>query len=103
MTLTRLLAVLAAFDMVVAFAMATLLPPTMSLADLIAMANANWLMEAHEFIVRQASPWIWLHMVLPFLVRPCWLTPTFAGILFAGGAMTLANRSSVSRSHRRRS
>ena len=103
MTLTRVLAVLAAANMVVAFAMATLLPPTLTLAQLISMTDANVLLSVHEYVVTHLWGWLWSDLLLPVLLRPSWLLPASLGIVFAGCAMTVASRKGVSRSHRRRS
>lgn len=103
MTLTRFLAVLAAANMVAAFALATLLPPMLPLAQLISMADGNLLTATHAFVSLHLSAWVWMHLLLPVLLRPCWLLPTCLGIVLAGGAMTLASRKGVPRSHRRRS
>lgn len=99
----RVLAVLAAVSLVAAFALATLLPPPLTLAQLIAMFDARLLYDAHEFAVANGGGWIWGHLLMPLLLRPCWLVPTSLGLLFAGGAMTLASRKGIPRSHRRRS
>ncbi len=99
----RVLAVLAAVSLVTAFALATLLPPPLTLAQLIAMFDARMLYDAHEFAVANDGGWIWGHLLMPLLLRPCWLVPTSLGLLFAGGAMTLASRKGMPRSHRRRS
>jgi len=101
--LSRVLAVLAAISLVAAFALATLLPPPLTLAQLIAMFDARRLYSVHEFVVAHGSGWIWGHLVMPLLLRPCWLVPTSLGLVFAGGAMTIGNRKGVPRSHRRRS
>jgi hypothetical protein len=99
----RVLAVLAAACLVAAFALATLLPPVLTLAQLIAMFDARMLYQAHEFVVANNLGWLWGHAMMPLLLRPCWLLPTSLGLLFAGGAMTLGSRKGVPRSHRRRS
>ena len=99
----RILAVLAAASLVAAFALAALLPPALTLAQLIAMFDAELLYGMHEFAVAHGGGWLWGHLMMPLLLRPCWLLPTGVGLVFAGGAMTLNSRKSVPRSHRRRS
>ena len=103
MTLARVLAVLSAVSLVAAFALATLLPRPLTLAQMVAMLDARLLYDAHEFVANHLSAWLWAHLLLPLLLRPCWLMPAAAGLLFAGGAMTLGSRKSVSRPHRWRS
>ena len=103
MIASRVLAVLAAISLVAAFALATLLPPQLTLAQVIALFDARLLYDSHEFVLAHGSDWLWTHMAMPLLLRPCWLLPTSLGLVFAGGAMTLASRKGVTRSHRRRS
>ena len=103
MTLTRVLAVLAAANMVAAFALATLLPPMLPLAQLVSLTDGSLLGDAHDFVLVHLPAWVWPRLALPLLLRPCWLPPTCLGIVLAGGAMTLASRKGVPRSHRRRS
>ncbi len=103
MILHRVLAVLAAASLVAAFALATLLPPQLSLANLIAMMDSRLLYDVHEFAVAEGVDWVWPHLLMPLLLRPCWLVPICLGLVLAGGAMTVASRKSVPRSHRRRS
>lgn len=103
MIATRILAVLSAASLVAAFALATLLPPPLTLAQLIAMFDARLLYDAHEFVVANGAGWLWGHLLMPLLLRPSWLLPTSFGLVFAGGAMTVGSRKGLPRSHRRRS
>lgn len=89
--------------MVVAFACATLFSPMLPLAQLVSMADSDILFEAHEYVLLHVSGWVWVHLLLPVLLRPGWLLPVSLGVVFAGGAASLASRKSVPRSHRRRS
>lgn len=103
MILIRVLAVLSAVCMVSAFAIATLVPPMLPLAQLISMADGNILFAAHEYALQNWPVWVWAHLALPLLLRPAWLVPASLGIVLAGSATTLASRKSAPRSHRRRS
>ena len=103
MIVARVLAVLAAISLVGAFALATLLPPQLTLAQLVAMFDARMLYGMHEFVVAHGSGWLWTRLEMPLLLRPCWLVPTGLGLIFAGSAMTFGSRKGVPRSHRRRS
>ncbi len=103
MIATRTLAVLSAACMVGAFALATLLPPMLPLAQLVGMYDSRLLFAAHDVLTAHLPGWVWLDIVLPVLMRPSWLPPASAGIILAGAAMTVASRSGVPRSHRRRS
>jgi ABC-type protease/lipase transport system fused ATPase/permease subunit len=101
----RALAVLAAANFVVAFALATLLPPLTTLAQLVARDDpqAQFLYAVRDFLMAHGASWVWSGVVLPLLLRPCWLLSVCIGVICAGGASTLASRASVARSHGRRS
>ena len=103
MNAARALAVLAAANFVVAFALATLLPPLTTLAQLVARGDPQLLYAARDFLMAHDAPWAWTSLVLPLLLRPCWLLSVCIGVVCAGGASTLASRASVARSHGRRS
>ncbi len=103
MNASRALAVLAAATLVAAFALATLLQPTLTLAGLVVMDDAHILFAAREFVLAHLPAWVWTDVAMPVLQRPCWLLPASAGIIFAGGSMSLAFRNGVPRSHRKRS
>ena len=103
MKLTRILAVLAAANMVVAFALAALMPTMMTLGQLIGEIGNGAPQAVRDFFVEGLSPWVWLNIAMPLLLRPGWLLPACVGIVFAGGAMTLSSMKDVPRSHRRRS
>jgi uncharacterized protein (DUF2062 family) len=99
----RVLAVLAAANLVAAFALATLFPPLTTLAQLVVRVDSHTLYLLQDFLVAHASLWAWNNLALPLLLRPCWLPSVCIGILCAGGATTIASRIGVQRSHRRRS
>ena len=103
MIATRTLAVLSAACMVGAFALAFLLPPMLPLAQLVGMYDSKLLFAVHDALTAHLPAWVWLDLVLPILMRPCWLPPASLGIVLAGAAMTVASRPGVPRSHRRRS
>ncbi len=103
MILPRVFSVLAAASLVAAFALATLLPPPITLAQSIALVDARLLYDAHEIVVAYGAGWLWGHVLMPLLLRPVWLLPICLGLVFAGGALTLNSRKGVTRSRRRRS
>ncbi len=98
----RILAVLAALCLVAAFGLAVLLPPAMSLADLIARIDHSMLLGLQNWMTRNLSEATWRNLVMPLLVRPDWLSPVMLGLVFAGAALTLASRG-VKQPRRRRS
>jgi hypothetical protein len=100
---SRILAVLAAANLVAAFALATLFSPLTTLAQVLVRDDPHALYALHEAVVAHSSTWVWTNLLLPLLLRPSWLVPVCIGVLCAGGATTIASRASVPRSHRRRS
>lgn len=101
--LARILAVVSAVFMVLAFALATLLPPDMPLSQAIALVNHGWLVSFQDAMVKGVSQWVWVHMVVPVLLRPVWILPIALGLITAGAAVTLSSRRSSPSSRRRRS
>ncbi len=81
----RVFAVLAALLLVVAVAVATLLPQGITLGQALALLDRGgptWLRE-------HSAAWLWTWFEAPFMVRPIWLLPAFLGLIFAGMATTL--------------
>ena len=97
----RVFAVLAAFWMVVAFAVAALFPPELLLGQLVSMTDHEGLVAFQNFVRDDLSPWLWLYVCLPLLMRPAWFLPVAFGLLTAGVAVTLSSRPGAARSRRR--
>jgi hypothetical protein len=95
----RVLAVLAAFMLIGAFALATLGPPGVPLGHVLFTLDTplmDWLQE-------HSPVWLWRNLVAPVLLRPAWLMPAAVGIVMAGASLTLASRPETHRSrHQRR-
>lgn len=102
-TASRLLAVISAICIVVAVAIATVMPATLSLAQMVALADHGFFVNAQDYVQTHVSDWIWTHLVLPILQRPAWLLPVCVGIVAAGLAVTLNSRPSAPHSRRKRS
>jgi hypothetical protein len=98
----RIMAVLAALCMVGAFALAVLLPPNLSLAELVARFDHNVLVAVQNWTTQHLSPWIWRSLVVPLLVRPDWLPLVMLGMVFGGAALTFVFRGGAAASRRRR-
>ncbi len=97
----RVLAVLAAVFLVGAIGLATLAPPDLPLGQALFMLDSG-LMNGLETDTKQyLSPWIWMHLEVPLLVRPAWLIPACFGIVCAGLAATLTPRRGATRPRRR--
>ncbi|MGC8469462.1 MAG: hypothetical protein ACP5NI_06105 [Acetobacteraceae bacterium] len=97
----RVLIILAAVFLVGAFAIAVLAPPGAPLGLLLYRFDRGLLNLAQAGVQRHLAPWIWDRLIVPVLVRPAWLVPACLGVVFAGGALTLAGSRS-SRAPRRR-
>jgi hypothetical protein len=87
--LVRVLAVMAAAALVGAFALATMLPPLTSLAELVAMLDNRTLLALPQLVRGHAPEWVWQWLVLPVLMRPVWLLPAAFGVVLGGLAITL--------------
>jgi hypothetical protein len=98
----RVLAVLAALCLIGAFALAVLLPPTMSLAELLARYDHGMLVALQNWTSRNLSAWAWRNFAVPLLVRPDWLLLVMLGLVFGGAAVTVTFRGGAAQSRRRR-
>jgi hypothetical protein len=96
----RILAVLAAIFLVLAFALANLFPATMPLTQLIAMIDHPLLLWLQDGVRDHVSDWAWQALFLPVLLRPAWLLPLVIGVLFGGASLTAASRRRGARSPR---
>ena len=96
----RVLAVLAAACLVVAFAFANLLPVDLPLSRLISMIDHPVLLAMQDGVSDHISAWVWQALFLPVLMRPCWLLPLVMGVVLGGAALTVASRRRSSRSPR---
>lgn len=79
-----------AVTLVLAFAIASLLSPLLSLSQLLAMKAPEWVAAIGHAKRNGASLWLWDNIAVPLLVRPAWLIPTMLGIIFVGVAAQLA-------------
>lgn len=103
MIVARILAVISAMFMVLAFALATMLPPDMPLGQAISVYNHGWLVAFQDAIYNGVSHWAWVNLAVPLLLRPVWMLPVALGLVTAGVAVTLSNWRGSTSSHRRRS
>jgi len=88
--LARILSVLAAAFLVMAFAIASIWPPDTLLKTLIDMADAGFVPALQKFVAAQLPSWAWTDVAWPLLQRPAWLLPTAVGLVFFGGAISLS-------------
>ena len=103
MIATRIFAVIAAMFLVLAFALATLLPPEMPLSQAVSVVNHGWLVAFQDIVRNNVSEWVWMNLAVPLLLRPVWLLPVALAMVAGGAAITLSSRRGSTRSHRRRS
>ena len=88
----RVLSVLAASALVLAFTLALTMPPTATLAQLITRWNPAGVAGLEGFMLRNLPDWTWNRAVAPMLTRPCWLLPVDFALVFGGIAATIAIR-----------
>jgi hypothetical protein len=98
----RVLAVLAAICLVASFAIALLLPPSLSLAQVIARADHTAMVRLQGLVRDGLGEWSWRSLAIPILARPGWLTPLAIGLLLGGAAVSMASRAMAPRSRHRR-
>ncbi len=101
-TSVRVLMVLSAAALVVAFGMALLLSPDTSLGAALSRANHQFLVNLQDSLRNASMGWVWTWLAMPLLARPSWLFPLTVAVLCGGGAFSLASRPPVTRTHRRR-
>ncbi len=101
MILQRILAVISAMFLVGTVALATLGPGTVSLGRALMSFDRGWPEAVHDWLVRGPGDWAWTAIALPLLVRPVWLVPAALGLICLGLTLSVSNRKSAHRSHRR--
>jgi hypothetical protein len=97
----RALAVAAAVLFVLAVGVATFGAGSMSLGQALYLIDQGAVDKLLTWASRAFGPWIWGSVMQPLLVRPAWLLPAALGIVCAGLSLSLSNRKSTHRSHRR--
>jgi hypothetical protein len=97
----RVLAVLAAIFLVTAVAVATFGPQSISLGQALYLLDHDVLDKLSGWASRTFGSRLWDAAIAPLLVRPAWLVPASAGIICVGLSMSLSNRKTTHRSHRR--
>ncbi len=97
----RVFACLSALALVGAFAIAALLPPQMSLGAMLLAMDPLMLAHLHGSIVRHAWEGLWQQGLMPFLLRPAWMTPLMTGLVAGGIAFSLNNNGPTRQSTRR--
>ncbi|MBV9250544.1 MAG: hypothetical protein JO227_15010 [Acetobacteraceae bacterium] len=101
MILQRILAVFSACLLVGTVALAILGPPGLPLGQLLLMLHHDLVNTLHRAVVNHLAGWVWIYVVMPLLLRPAWLLPASAGLIFAGAALSLSYRKPARRAPRR--
>ncbi len=97
----RVLAVIAAVLLVAAVGIATFGAESISLGQAIYLLDHDVLEKLPMWSSRTLGNWMWVAVIQPLLERPAWLLPASAGLICAGVSLSLSNRKTTHRSHRR--
>lgn len=97
----RILAVISAILLVFAVGIATFGAESMSLGQALYLLDHDVFDKLPEWSARLMGHWAWDEVIQPMLVRPAWLVPASVGIVCIGLSLSLGNRKSTHRSHRR--
>ncbi len=97
----RALAVIAAILLVAAVAIATFGAGRLSLGQAIYLLDHDVLDKLPLWSSRTLGKWMWTSVVQPLLERPAWLLPASLGLVCIGLSLSLSNRKTTHRSHRR--
>jgi hypothetical protein len=97
----RALAIAAAVLLVIAVAAATFGPQSVSLGQALALFDHDALARLPAWSTRVLGGWVWGSLIEPLLVRPAWLVPASLGLVCAGLSVSVSNRKTTHRSHRR--
>ncbi|MDR3532505.1 MAG: hypothetical protein P4L90_18370 [Rhodopila sp.] len=97
----RVLAVISAVLLVAAVAIATFGPESISLGQALYLFDHDVLDKLPTWSSRTLGNWVWTAIIQPLLMRPAWLVPASAGLVCVGLSLSLSNRKTTHRSHRR--
>jgi hypothetical protein len=97
----RALAIIAAVLLVAAVGVATFGPQSVSLGQALVLFDRDVLAKLPLWSTRLLGNWVWVSLIQPLLVRPAWLVPASLGLVCAGLSLSLSNRKTTHRSHRR--
>lgn len=101
MTPERVLAIFAAIFLVAAVAVATFGSQSISLGRALYLLDHDVLDRLPGWSTRVLGNWVWATVIQPLLVRPAWLLPASIGLVFVGLSLSMSNRKTRDRSHRR--
>ena len=84
----RIFTVLAAIFLVGAVALATMLPPDMTLHEAMHAIDAMKADDLQHTLASTLGKTIWEWVIAPLLLRPVWMVPLSLGVICVGGALT---------------
>ena len=84
--LVKTSAALGAFFLVLSFALAALMSPFQTLAELLLIWKPEALAWFNRPVSAGAGAWFWNNVAVPVLLRPDWMLPTMIGLIFVGVA-----------------
>lgn len=97
----RVLAVLAAFWLVLAVAIASLGARSLTLGAALRWLNRGAAEAVFDWAGRGNGSWLWTRVLEPFLMRPAWLGPVFLGVICLGLMLTVPRRAPADRPRHR--
>ncbi len=97
----KIFSVAAAIFLVGAFALATLGAPDQTLGEVLGDLARALVVNLRGWMQQLGLGWVWVHAMLPLLVRPSWLVPAGLGMVCIGGAAS-SRSSDAARGQRRR-
>ena len=97
----RVLAVISAALLVAAVAIATFGSESISLGQALYLLDHDVLDKLPTWSSRTMGKWMWVSVIQPLLERPAWLLPASIGLVCIGLSLSLSNRKTPHRSHRR--
>jgi len=100
--IARIFYVLAAVFLVGAVALASMLPPDMSLHEALHTIDAERADDLQHAMMNALGARFWEAVFVPLLMRPVWIGPLFLGLICVGGAVS-ASFHATPRANRRRS
>ena len=99
--ITRVFTVLAAVFLVGAVALATMLPPDMTLHEAMHAIDAVKADDLQHKLASTLGKTIWDWVIAPLLLRPVWMVPLSLGLICVGGALTASFHAPPRTKHRR--
>jgi hypothetical protein len=75
---------------VASFAVASLMRPFATLAELMMLLDHRMFTVWDKAEHSATATWLWMHFVMPLMVRPAWLVPTGMGLVCVGAATSFA-------------